>query len=120
LWRVDYPSGAVSRITRDWSDYRGASMTRDESALISVQREVLSNVWVAPVGDASHPHQVSTGRLDGLNGMAWAPDGRLVYVSMTNNRENVLIGGHGNDTVVDETTHRPMPTEVGDGGQYQP
>src|SRR5262249_45097668 len=48
LWRVDYPSGAVSRITQDWSDYRGVSLTGDASVLISVQSEVLSNVWIAP------------------------------------------------------------------------
>jgi Tol biopolymer transport system component len=120
LWRVDYPSGAVSRITSDWSDYRGASLTRDESVLITVQSEILSNVWVATVGDTSHPHQVTTGRLDGLNGIAWAKDGRLLYVSITNKEERIWIGGPGNGVSVDEPSHQPMPTESGDGGQYQP
>jgi serine/threonine protein kinase/Tol biopolymer transport system component len=120
LWRVDYPSGAVSRITRDWSDYRGVSMTQDESVLISVQREAVSNVWVAPVADIGRLRQITKGRLDGLNGMAWAPDGGLTYVSITNNRESLWIVRLGNDEDLGSPIPQPLPVEIGDGGQYQP
>jgi len=120
LWRVEYPSGAVSRVTQDWSDYRGASLTRDASALVSVQSEMLSNVWVAPSADVNQTRQITTGRMDGLNGMTWTRDERLVYVSLAGGREGVWISdrvGVGND---DEPQHRPLPTESSDGGQYHP
>jgi len=120
LWRIDYPSGAVSRVTQDWGDYRGASMTRDASALVSVQSEILSNVWIAPGAGGDQLRQVTTGRLDGLNGIAWTPDERLVYVSLTNGREGVWIGGQNGAEDGAEPQHRPLPTESGDGGQYHP
>jgi Tol biopolymer transport system component len=116
LWRVDYPSGIVSRITQDGSDYRGVSLTRDASILISVQSEALSNVWIAPALGAEHPRQISTGRLDGLNGLSWAPDGRLAYVSWANDREGVWVVGPG----FDDPQHQQAPTESGDRVQYQP
>ncbi|HKQ80034.1 MAG TPA: protein kinase [Blastocatellia bacterium] len=120
LWRVDYPSGDVSRLTRDWGDYRDASLTRDDSLLIAVQSEVFSNVRVARGTDADQARQITTGRLDGVNGIAWTPDGRLVYVSLTNGREGVWIGSDGGDGAGEELRHRSLPTESGDGGQYQP
>jgi len=120
LWRVDYPSGAVSRITQDLSEYRGVSLTRDASALVSVQSEMLSNVWVAPSADVNQTRQITTGRMDGLNGIAWTRDERLVYVSLAGGREGVWISdrvGVGNGA---EPQHRPLPTESSDGGQYHP
>ncbi|MGH9844049.1 MAG: protein kinase domain-containing protein [Blastocatellia bacterium] len=117
LWRVEYPSGEVSRITQDWGDYRGASLTRDASLLISVQSEVLSNIWVTPGANAGQLRQITTGGRDGMNGIAWMPDHRLVYVSLTNGRETLRIGGRADGA---EPQHRPLPTESGDGGQYQP
>src|SRR5262245_1590918 len=116
LWRVEYPSGDVTRITRDWSDYRDASLTRDGGILAAVQSEVLSNIWIAPATEANQARQVTTGRSDGVNGIAWTPDGRLVYVSLTNGRESVWVGGKNDHAA----RHRPLPTESGDGGQYQP
>ncbi len=116
LWLVDYPSGDVSSLSRDWSDYRDASLARDNNLLVAVQSEILSNVWVARGSDAAQARQITTGRLDGVNGIAWTPDGRVVYVSLTNNRAGVWIGAG----IAEEPYHRPLPTDSGDGGQYQP
>ncbi len=120
LWRVEYPSGDVSRVTQDWSDYRCASLTRDSGALLSVQSEVLSNIWVAPGAGADQARQITTGRLDGVNGITWTPDGRVVYVSLTDGREGVWIGVEGDAKSDNEAQHRPLPTESSGGGQYQP
>ena len=114
LYSVDYPSGDVARLIQDRGNYRDASLTRDDGLLIAVQSDALSNIWVADVGAATQAKQITTGRLDGVNGIAWMPDGRLVYVSLTNGRESVWIGGHEGEQ------QRPLPTESGDGGQFQP
>ncbi len=129
LWRVDYPSGAVSRVNQeertaqdrqDLSGYRSVSMTHDTSILASVQSEIISKVWVAPGMNADRSRQITAGRLDGVNGIAWTRDDRLVYVSLMSGREGLWIGGVGGMEDGDEPQHRPLPTESGNGGQYHP
>ena len=56
-------------------------MTADSSALVTVQTEGASNVWVAPQGDASRAKQISSGRYDGAEGLSWISDGKIVYTS---------------------------------------
>jgi Tol biopolymer transport system component len=119
LWQVEYsPTGAgeVSRVTRDLSDYRGVSLTRDSSVLVSAQSETLSNVWV----NADQLRQITTGRQDGVNGIAWTPDGRLIYASLTGDRESLWMSDRRVEENNEESRHLPLPTESGDGGQYQP
>ena len=83
LWLVAYPSGQVRRITNDLNSYSDLTLSADSSALVTVQRDQLTSLWVAPEGDARRARQTSSGigKYDGLNGLAWTPDGRLVYVS---------------------------------------
>ncbi len=118
LWRVDYPSGSVSRVTKDTGEYRGASLTGDARLLISVQREVLSHLWIAPGADSGQWQQITTGRFDGVNGIAWMPEQRLVFASWTNDREGIWISGQGKNNEIPQS--HPIPTESSDGGQYQP
>jgi Tol biopolymer transport system component len=118
LWRVDYQSGSISRATADTSEYCGASLTNDARLLVSVQREVSSHLWIAPGADSDQWRQITTGRFDGVNGMAWTSDQRLVFASWTNDRENIWISGQGKNDEVPPS--HPIPTESGDGGRYQP
>lgn len=119
LWQVEYSpagSGGISRVTRDLSDYRGVSLTRDSGILASAQSETLSNVWV----NAGQLRQITTGRQDGVNGIAWTPDSRLIYASMTGDRESLWMSDRRVEENNEESRHFPLPTESGDGGQYQP
>jgi serine/threonine protein kinase/Tol biopolymer transport system component len=118
LWRVDYPSGAISRVTADTVEYRGASLAGDARLLVSVQQEALSNLWIAPEADPGQLRQITTGRFDGVNGIAWTPDRRLVFASWTNDRENIWVSGQGKNNEIPPS--HPIPTESGDGGQYHP
>ncbi len=93
IYHVAYPSGKTSAITADRSNY-GASWHNDAGAslgvsaandlLLAVEHRQLSNVWVAPTGDLSAARQItfsSFGKYDGLWGLDWTPDGRLIYTT---------------------------------------
>jgi Tol biopolymer transport system component/DNA-binding winged helix-turn-helix (wHTH) protein len=84
LWEVAFPSGEVRRITNDLSSYTGASMTADGSALVAVQTDRNPSIWVAPLNDSARARQITSGagRFDGLYGVVWMPDGRIVYTSV--------------------------------------
>jgi Tol biopolymer transport system component len=81
VWRVSYPDGEAQRITNDLNNYTGVSATADSGALVTVQAEVESRVWIAPGGDARSARQVTNGKNDGSVGLSWMPNGAVVYTS---------------------------------------
>jgi serine/threonine protein kinase/Tol biopolymer transport system component len=81
LWRVSYPGGEVAPLVQSLSDYRSVSLTADGRRLISVQRDTLANLWVAPRADANLT-QITSEVYDGVDGLAWTPDEQLLYTSL--------------------------------------
>jgi Tol biopolymer transport system component/DNA-binding winged helix-turn-helix (wHTH) protein len=85
LWELSYPGGQVRRITNDLNNYRGGGVsgTSDSSTLVAVATETLSNLWIAPRGEAARARQISFGTArDGLAGLDWTADGRIVYATL--------------------------------------
>ncbi len=85
IWQASYPDGEARRLTNDLSsyDYYSLSLTADGRALVAVQTDPVSNIWVAADGEASSARAVTSRRnvQDGHYGLAWTPDGKLVYDS---------------------------------------
>ncbi|HEY3028154.1 MAG TPA: DPP IV N-terminal domain-containing protein, partial [Pyrinomonadaceae bacterium] len=98
IWHVSYPDGEVHKITNDLINYSQLSLTADSSALVTVQTEGASSVWVAPQGDASRAKQISSGRYDGAQGLSWMPSGRIVYTSRESGLTDIRsMGQDGKD-----------------------
>lgn len=72
--------GSARRITNDLSDYREVILSADSQAFVTTQTQTLSNIWVAPTGDAARATQVTSG-LGRYFDLSWAPDGKIVYAS---------------------------------------
>ena len=88
LFSVSYPDAEVRRITNDLNFYSGTSITSDGSALATAQVTLKGNLWLANFGSStslSPPRQISSGisRADGISGIAWMPDGKLIYTYYT-------------------------------------
>jgi serine/threonine protein kinase/Tol biopolymer transport system component len=81
VWRVSYPNGEAQRITNDLNNYTGVGSTADANALVTVQAEVQSRVWIAPGGDARNARQVTNGKNDGAVGLSWTANAAVVYTS---------------------------------------
>jgi Tol biopolymer transport system component len=62
LWYVSYPSGKVSRITNDLTNYDPCciSITRDASMIAVIESNYASDVWIAPGGIADKARQISS------------------------------------------------------------
>ncbi|MEQ1352909.1 MAG: protein kinase [Candidatus Acidiferrum sp.] len=96
LWIVGYPSGAVRRISHDLSDYLSVSPSADGHTIAAVQRNQSAELWVAPSNTPDNIRQITSGRLDGVGGVAFTPDGRIVYAA--NHSENwdlFIVDGDG-------------------------
>lgn len=91
IYYLSYPGGELRRITNDLNHYYGVSMTADLTALVAVQQEVPSRIWVAPNGEASGAKQMTSGRSDGAEGLNWTPDNRIVYESTAGGSNDLWI-----------------------------
>jgi Tol biopolymer transport system component len=56
-----------------------------------VQLELISDVWMIPEGDSSRASQITTNRVDGIGGISWTPDGRIVHVSRASGYQEIWI-----------------------------
>ena len=94
VWQIFYPGGGVRRITNDLNGYRGVSLSADACMLATVQTTRISHFYVAPNGDAHRATQITSGSGDYFNeklGLAWTPDGRIVYGSTAAGNPDIWI-----------------------------
>jgi len=84
VWHVSYPDGAARKITNDLNDYELAGLTADSGTLLAAQQKRSADVWVAPAGGdpGQPPRQLTFTKGDGQRGVAWTPDGKIVFTSM--------------------------------------
>ena len=120
IWHVSYPDGEVRKITNDLNNYNRLSLSADSGALVTVQTEGASSVWVAPQGDTSRARQISSGKSDGQTGLSLMPDGRIVYVSRESGQNDIwIMGGDGkNQKQLTANAVNNVHPWVTPGGQY--
>jgi Tol biopolymer transport system component len=85
---LSYRNGDLRRITNDLNSYNGVSLSADSRALVTIQRELSVDAWVAPLAEADSAKRItSNGQTYGVTlspngrtyGATWSPDGRIVY-----------------------------------------
>jgi Tol biopolymer transport system component len=88
IWQCSVDSGEARAVTNDLLSYDlfSLSTTADTRSLIAVQSDPASQIWVMSVADVGHPRVMSSqkDRLDGQLGLAWTPDGKIVFDSLVN------------------------------------
>ena len=94
VWHMTYPSGKVSRITRDLDQYdqSNLSLSADGRTLLAVQLRKVNSIWLAPAGRLQDARQLasgSPGSATGLYGLEWAPDGRILYQVFENDGTSI-------------------------------
>ena len=118
LWYLSYPAGEVRRITNDLNDYRSVSLTADGTSLVTVQSGLLSSIWIAPNGDTQHAKDIRANNADGVEGMSWTPDGRLVYTSRASGHSDIWMmdqdGGNQKQLTADGSNNK-WPVASADG-----
>jgi Tol biopolymer transport system component len=82
-YHIALGGGRLRGITSDLSCYSGG-LSVVKTSLITIELRQLNNIWVAPASDLAHAKQItfgSFGKYDGLWGLGWTPDGRLIFDS---------------------------------------
>jgi serine/threonine protein kinase len=80
VWQLSYPDGVVRRITNDFGDYAGLSLTADSRMLVSVQEGRDAHLWLVTDNKTASSKQL-TSRAENYFGISWTPEGKMVYAS---------------------------------------
>ena len=120
IWHLSYPGDKLRKVTDDLNDYADLSLTADPEAITTVRFDRLVNIWIASGGDVSRIKQISSGagREDGVDGLVWTHDDRIVYRSCAIGGDNIWImdaEGMGSKQLSFDDTANFNPTISPDG-----
>ena len=119
MWLLSASGDEPRRITNELSTYAGISLTADGKSFVSVRRERRSRVWIVDAaGGESRVVSSGAGADDGVNGLAWTADGRLVYTSASaGNLDIWLMDADGRNRVqlTSDKAHDSWPAVTTDG-----
>jgi TolB protein len=79
----------TQRITNDLNDYKSAGLTSDGTTLVTARSDKEFNIWIAPDGDGSRATAIRSNNFDGAEGLAWLPNGRVVYSSRSGSNSDL-------------------------------
>ena len=100
IWRIAYPGGARRQLTNDLFEYRMVSLTADDSALVSVAADQTGGTWMTPLTGNSKPAKLTSGKYDGLRGIAVAADQILISTRDNGRSEITAVDRNTNDRKV--------------------
>ncbi len=102
LWFISQPEGAVRRVTNDLNGYGRVSLgiAADNKTIVTAMSDTSAQIWVTGVGEPSaKAKRITNGKTDGLAGLSWLSDGRLIYTTQIgDNSEFWTIKADGSDS----------------------
>jgi eukaryotic-like serine/threonine-protein kinase len=118
VWVVSYPGGAVRRVSNDLSEYSSVAISGDGRMIASVQTNIVSNLWMAASNAPDTIKQVTFGRREGMAGLTFMPDHRIVYTGNPSGNWDVFMvdtdGRNVRQLTFDSRFHR-APTVCDNG-----
>ena len=119
LWMLAYSDGNVRHISNDLSEYLSVSVSADGHTIASVQRNASGDLWVGPANDPDKVRQITSGKLDGMNNLAFTPDNRIVYTGNHEGNWDIFIAdanGENSRQLTFDNRYHEYPA-VCDGGR---
>ena len=116
VWYVPYPTGTPRQITRDLFDYRIVSPSADGKSFLTVASDATADLWI--VRDGLPPRKLEGSRVEGMLGVAAAPDGRLIATSIESGKVNLFLmneDGSGRTQLTRDGSANRSPVVTRDG-----
>jgi len=92
---IELPSGNIREITNDLNSYNSdVSLSDDSRSLLTIEHRQLNNLWVAPSDNISQARQItfgSFGKYDGLWGLDWTADGKIIYTNSNTDTQIISV-----------------------------
>ncbi|MFT3745149.1 MAG: hypothetical protein QM785_12755 [Pyrinomonadaceae bacterium] len=121
IWNVALPTGEVTRLLADSNSYLYIDLVDDNSKILAVQTQALSNIWIAPSNDLAAAKQITfdmMGRKAGWIGLDWANDGKLIYTARLGKSDSIWemgADGSGQNSIFPESGVNDYPSLPDDG-----
>lgn len=88
LWLLPYPRGTPRCLINDGRRYVSPSISADGKTLVAVAPNTVTQVWSIPFDTAGEPQRIgSVHRLDASRGIAFVPNGRIVFTSRSSEND---------------------------------
>lgn len=94
IWLMTYPAGETRRVTNDVNGYLGVGVSADARVIAASESTPARNFWVAPGGDWMQARRITNGSGELYSdrlGLAWTPDGRIVYSTRRGGNPGVWV-----------------------------
>lgn len=121
LWFISFPEGAVRQITNDLNSYGRVSLglAGDNSTVVTAQSDPSFQIFTVGLNErVSDTKQISNGKVDGVSGLAWTPDGRIVYLTNAGDKTELWImnaDGSNNRQLTNDGYQKGSPAVSPDG-----
>ena len=115
LWRMSYPDGVVSPITKDLSSYIGVDITSDRGSMVTSRSDTRVSVWVGDAAGTRGKDVTSSFPTAPLfSQVVWADD-RLVYATTVNGVPAVVSANPDGGMPVEIAIDAALPAVTSDG-----
>lgn len=121
LWFIAHPGGEVRRITNDLNSYGRVSLglTADNGTIVTAQSDPSIQIWTLELNEpAANLKQISNGKVDGVTGLTWTPDGKIIYATAAGDKTELWemdADGSGNQQLTSDGQNKISPTVSPDG-----
>ena len=113
LWFVSYPSGKVSRITNDLTNYDPCciSLTSDASVIAIIASNYTSDVWIAPRGIADKARQITSA--ESVVSLTWLSNDQIVIQNTRGELLRLDRNGHDRLLLTGDEHNNSSPSSCG-------
>ncbi len=107
----------VRRLTNDLESYFWLSLSADGRMLVTRQQRIISHLWLLTDGDVKKARQLTFGgrNLDGYVGLAWTPDGKIVFSAFASNITDLYSMNADGSNRVQLTANAGQDNNLSDG-----
>jgi eukaryotic-like serine/threonine-protein kinase len=116
LWFISFPRGEARRLTNDLMDYQLCCLdfTQDGKTLVDTELTTVSDLWLAPAGDATRVKQITTKEF-AVGRFSWMPNGSIVFDGGDGNLFALNPDGGGRTLLTPNERTNSFPSVCGDG-----
>lgn len=121
MWFVPYPQGEVRQITNDLNNYGRVSLglAADNKTIVTAQSDPSFQIWTIGLNQQTNTaQQISHGKVDGVAGLAWTPEGRIVYLNQGGDKSEFWVmnaDGSDNRQLTSDGVAKKTPAVSPDG-----